>query len=427
MKHFLYLLFSLLALGCSSIGDLFSGGSGTEGGNTEVAGVIWENNSPAINATVQLVPINIQPSSAIFDSQLVTTTTDQHGAFVAKVSENQKYRVIANHLVSNLKCISEIIEPQKGKQILVPPDTLQPPGNITIQLSTIQTVDPAIIWIPGTNIFDTIEANQSAVTLSNLPSGYYNNVLIAPLGNTSIIERHDSIAIISNATITSRVRILYTMELDLKTGNINDLAIVSQLKSWNYDVIAVNDDSLHDSLSRKRYMQDVNLVMIGTSTQNNPSILLTEFKNLNLPIIVANPAFFDDMDMTGLTIWKDYNGYYPLDPNYNFNDSIHIDSMELNSHQTTIPLPFNGKIPFFTTSQYPGWGKPVNDGIIIATLPNQDSLASIFAYPHGAKMVKILAPQKRLGFALFKSNMTVLTPEAWSTLRASLEWLILRD
>ena len=71
------------------------------------------------------------------------------------------------------------------------------------------------------------------------------------------------------------------------------------------------------------------------------------------------------------------------------------------------------------------WGVPGLGAISVATAPQQPAQMAIFAYPKGAMMVGMTAPDKRIGFfAIDNPGTANLTPEGLKLLDAAIDWAI---
>lgn len=131
------------------------------------------------------------------------------------------------------------------------------------------------------------------------------------------------------------------------------------------------------------------------------------FRTSPTPVALWETFLYDDMSMTGTAAGADY-GVTP---------GTHV-SIVQPAHPMAAHL--SGMQAIYTASADVDWGVPAPEAQVIATLLNDASKASLFAYEHGAAMVSLSAPARRAG--LFGGGAAFFTPQGAALFRAGILW-----
>ncbi|MGD2186949.1 MAG: hypothetical protein PVI71_12510 [Desulfobacterales bacterium] len=187
----------------------------------------------------------------------------------------------------------------------------------------------------------------------------------------------------------------------------SDSAILNNLESrGSVTVIQDREAQYTDAL-------DKDMVVISESVYSRK--LNTTFRNLPIPVIVSEPWLFNDMGMTGSNNAIDF-GRAPKQSSLIINDL---------NHDLTAGLA--GKVSISRRKRTLGWGMPGKGALRIATLDNDSTKCTVFAYEKGVQMPGLKAPAKRLGFFLYRNTASFLTSEGWALFNAAVEWALTPD
>ena len=75
-------------------------------------------------------------------------------------------------------------------------------------------------------------------------------------------------------------------------------------------------------------------------------------------------------------------------------------------------------------SFFMGWGVPGENAIAVAGLSLDPEKCTIFAYDAGVEMPGLVAPDKRVGFFLFRNTANSFATEGWALFDAAVDWSI---
>ena len=71
-----------------------------------------------------------------------------------------------------------------------------------------------------------------------------------------------------------------------------------------------------------------------------------------------------------------------------------------------------------------GWGRPVNDAVLIAHLPENKQQAVLFGYDTDSKMVTFTAPARRVGLFLDPNGISEQSTKSWKIFEAVVDWCV---
>ena len=180
-----YLALSLLSVfllaGCG-LKDLAMGGGGdaTETGNALVAGhIVMENGNSAERAEVLILPSNYNPvrDFALPDSQ--RALTDTKGQFHFSKLGAGLYNLQVRHNKTHTRLLIKNIGIASAK-ILIPVDTLRPPGSMTIPIPESLDSTSGYVYIEGTTIqvrVDSKNRQAGKIEVDSLPQAKISSVV----------------------------------------------------------------------------------------------------------------------------------------------------------------------------------------------------------------------------------------------------------
>ncbi len=144
----------------------------------------------------------------------------------------------------------------------------------------------------------------------------------------------------------------------------------------------------------------------------------TKLRDAALPLMVMEPAIYDDMGMTG-PAWNIDQGAVELVAG----------QRELTVSGTGHPLAagLSGTVTVSSTAAKFVWGVPGSAALPIAHIPQTPQHAAIFAYRAKVQMAVGIAPARRLGFFAGDTAPLSLNDNGWKLFDASIRWLAMPE
>jgi alpha-tubulin suppressor-like RCC1 family protein len=148
------------------------------------------------------------------------------------------------------------------------------------------------------------------------------------------------------------------------------------------------------------------MALVFVSSSASATSVNTKFRDVAVPVVVAQKDIFDDMKMTGTT-----SGTH-------FGSTASQTQVVISSAGHPLAGGFTGTQTVATSSTF-AWGQVSAGGVKAATIVGQSTRAAIFGYEPGATMVGLTAPARRVGF--FLSSNTFNTT-GWTLFDAAVTW-----
>lgn len=187
----------------------------------------------------------------------------------------------------------------------------------------------------------------------------------------------------------------------------SDMAIQNNLESHgSVTVIQDRDAQYADALEK-------DLVVISESVYSRK--VNTTFRNLPVPVIVSEPWLFNDMGMT--------DSGYSID----FGRARKQSSMIISDSTHDLTAGLSGEVSISHRRRAIGWGVPGEEALKVATLKNDSTKCTVFAYDKGSQMPGLVAPAKRISFFLYRKSASFLTSEGWALFHAAVKWALSPD
>jgi hypothetical protein len=136
------------------------------------------------------------------------------------------------------------------------------------------------------------------------------------------------------------------------------------------------------------------------------------FRDLPVPLMVPEYGLFSFLGMTGPTLDTDWGALTLTTTDLIINDPSHPLAAGL-AGTVTVMTPGQGLY---------GFGVPAAGAVTVATLVGEDGRYSIFGYEHGAAMVGLAAPARRVGWFVDKDAASRLTASGWALFDAAVKW-----
>ncbi len=200
-----------------------------------------------------------------------------------------------------------------------------------------------------------------------------------------------------------RVRTLFVV--DATTLDPADLALRTRLVALGCQVEtkAANATKTSDADGR-------DLIVISESTLSKD--LIGKFRNTAVPMLVLEPALWNNFGMTG-SVWQT-----------DFGEAL--DQRRLDIRDAAHPLAAGhpvGEVAVTSSGQKFVWGKPAATAKRIARLVGRPDAWGIFAYEAGDAMLCMNAPARRVGWFAGRDAAVAFTPAAWRLFDSTVRWL----
>jgi len=158
-------LIFLLLLECSQ--NIASGGGGETTNGMVIGTLLTQNNEPASQTRVILIPDTSNPVTA--GTVNAEDTTDINGNYLFSNVKPGTYNVQALHLVNRTSTLVMGIQ-VNDDTVTAPLDTVRDPGSVKITLTASLKVPNSYIYIPGTTLYTMIDTLDSVAILDSVPA-----------------------------------------------------------------------------------------------------------------------------------------------------------------------------------------------------------------------------------------------------------------
>ncbi len=135
----------------------------------------------------------------------------------------------------------------------------------------------------------------------------------------------------------------------------------------------------------------------------------------DVPMLVMEPALFDDLGLTGHEWAKDQG------------DAFDVTSIRILDPLAALAAGFDGEVAVTNSPDKFVWGTAAPSANVVANLVDQPDRAAIFSYEAGAAMVGRNAPERRVGFFAGRDAARAFAPPAWQLFDAAVHWLLRRE
>ena len=216
----------------------------------------------------------------------------------------------------------------------------------------------------------------------------------------------------SNVVVSSD-RILFVTS-DGQAPITQDQQWIDLLINDGYVVTIIDDDEVAIADTT-----DQDLVIVSKSVNNN---IDDNFFSADIPFVIWKHQYFDEANLTTNSSTSGHN---------QARDQTQINIIDA-SHPLSAGL--SGLVTVYSTPKTVNWGIPTEDAIKVATIANDPSRYSIFAYEAGSTLMDgSQAPKRRVGFFLDKTTSVMELGEslvdatvAWAITGTSLDQLALK-
>jgi hypothetical protein len=176
------------------------------------------------------------------------------------------------------------------------------------------------------------------------------------------------------------------------------------LQQEGYQVTVQDDDGITASTANG---QDAVVISKSVSSAK----VGTTFTSAAVPVVSLVSTLYDDLGMTGVQQNLVYGGA---------NNQTQIKVTDPNH---PLSSGYNDLVTVYSEPRQVGWGIPGSQAIKVATLANDPTRSSIFAYEIGSTLASgVSAPERRVGF--FLDNTNKITDAGIDLFASAVNWAI---
>jgi hypothetical protein len=230
-----------------------------------------------------------------------------------------------------------------------------------------------------------------------VPDGPERDAPIADADEPDASAQPDAHDAAPDVTVVKTARLVVGNALNLTVG---DDRVRSVLTARNLIVTTASDGDEVD-------VEGMNLVVLASSCDSE--ILVGKYRDVAVPVLVMEPAVFDEMGMIGSV----------------------LDSGEIDGSQVSIARPGHlmaaglmGDITVVSLISGLGWGRPGAGAERVAIIPGNDDRVVIFGYPVGASMSVGHAAARRVGAFVTDVAARRLNDNGVKLLGAAIDWAL---
>jgi len=379
-------------------------GTGTDTSSRDVYAtvsgtIVDENNKPAVNTIVSLVPSDYNPvtDSALFANAFDTTDTNGNYSVSNKVAGI--YNIIAISESSSKVAFRKHVHLAEKRRYSIGSEQLRHGHRVEVYPNKRLISDSSTFFFKGTLIKATA---QDTISFINLPdtttSLCYTNRKIG----YSVIQVKDSIYADSMPSIN-----LFTVLLIMKNPTDSGNSLLFQ----HFDQLGF-DTITSDGLDLNTIdLSTVDLIFIAPSADSKN--IDTLLRTLPVPLINCKHTFFNSLDFTGDDGEIDYG-------DISFKSTLYIHNSE---HPITYG--FNAFVPVFTIDKTLNYGN-VKESSVLATSGLMTSFQPVFfCFEKDEMMHSLPAPARRVGFFVdTNGSLLYLNDNGWTLFNRSVLWSV---
>jgi hypothetical protein len=153
---------------------------------------------------------------------------------------------------------------------------------------------------------------------------------------------------------------------------------------------------------------DINAALVVIAASSDSNAVANKYRDVAVPVIVIEPALFDNMGMTGGDDFGEDNGTQV--------------TIVMAGHPMAAGL--TGNVAVLTMTATLSWGAPSAAAQRVASFSGMAGRATIFGYNKGAAMAMGMAPARRVGFFAGEPAAARLTDNGKKLLDAAIDWAL---
>jgi hypothetical protein len=190
------------------------------------------------------------------------------------------------------------------------------------------------------------------------------------------------------------------------TPSPGDAVLIDRLRGRGFEVSFASDVAVTAAS-----VAGQDLVLVSSSAESGP--LGTKLRDVTLPIVCLENGAFPTMGFAATGLAVDYGSTF---------------------NQTTVEIvagappaltaSLTGSVTITAAPSELGWAVPPASALVAATLAGEPTHAALFAYATGAEMVGLVAPARRVGFAIRETAAANLTADGLSLFDAAVTFAL---
>jgi biopolymer transport protein ExbD len=184
-----------------------------------------------------------------------------------------------------------------------------------------------------------------------------------------------------------------------------DALVVKRLKEKHGMEVTVIADKELKSDSANGY------ILIYVSESVNSGKIQDKFVKLPIPVIYAEPQSLSDTGMTDAEAFGSLVG------------GNAAKTIQIRDSKHPLAAGLQNSVDIYKDNGKMGFGTPGKEAIVVATVPNEEQKATIFAYDKGTKNVKgNPVTAREVYFYLFNGEEINQTDDGWKLFDAAVRW-----
>ena len=183
----------------------------------------------------------------------------------------------------------------------------------------------------------------------------------------------------------------------------SDIILRRQIEARGYDVVTRSGPVVTTADATGKA-----LILISQSVTS--ADVNTKLTNVRVPVVVLEPALFDDLKLTGLVDTTDYG----VLPNQT--------QLQIVKPHHPLAAGFSGALTVTSSPQGFVWGKPPATATKIATIAGNPDQSTLFAYATGDQMVGLEAPNRRVALFVGQDVSVGLNDAGKKLVDAAITW-----
>ncbi len=210
-------------------------------------------------------------------------------------------------------------------------------------------------------------------------------------------------------TVTDDMSVLVKVETGLSallitgaTSTPGDAALQSRLQALGSTVVTKTDAAAAAADATGKAF-----ALITGSV--DPAIVALKFRNVAVPVLVAQPLLFDDMGLTGPTSGLDYG------------TAAGLTKVVIADPTHPLAAGLTGTVTVTSATSTFGWGEP-NANAALAVRTAGAGKPALFGYEEGISMPGGIAPGRRVGLFISSDAAALLTIDGFGLFEAAAHW-----
>jgi hypothetical protein len=185
----------------------------------------------------------------------------------------------------------------------------------------------------------------------------------------------------------------------------DDQIVFTHLDAYGAEVTVMEEDDVNEAAAIGK-----SLILISRSV--TAGVIKSEFRNVEVPVILWESSLYDNMGMTGETEGLDYGEI----------NEIRMQVMN-SDHPAAGGLTGLVRINYNKNNDMT-WGKPNDNAVVIANWQDEDSKAAIYLYEKNTEMFGLTAPARRIGFFMNEGIAAEQTVAGWQLFDGAVRWAL---